>query len=840
MEDYPILMPQASTAVPDTSERDLVEIMKMFGNSVAARAALEQERCSAKTLLDRRNQECLKMESEIAKFPAHKQRQDEAKKKAEEQLRTINEKYDRSIAAIENSAVLFAAQVAKVKAAPADNGISKRLQERCVMLEKKVQVLEQATKKDRDEREIQRDDLLKKLNAQYQDLNKNVHQYDSLIKESHQSLCKIVEEQDRVAKKEFQSARERLNNHEKKLQDPHPLLDNLSQNLETVQRDIRRISAQLLSETAAKLELQKKSEETSKAVLTLSEGSIQQPDLKKDIESVSRIVTGVQERLDAQITALTSSNEKLKEVDELKNCVVGIQNGYNDLIHKVDTSLTEAKTIKARIDTLEKAPTPGARSGDVLTATRTSNPTVIGVLQTQLRDLQRDMKLWKDRVVRLETPISNNDSTSPTRVEEKLALLEEKLALLEKSLEEVRSLAESTPRVSPFSTVAQNLAELKGNVELLRAQRTDEEKVLNQRLEEFHAQIGALSGKWLSSKGEIDGIRANLSSALGVGDAMKELTQQVTRLSTHTEERLNLLNNRQEGASLAVTHLANRFANVSTSDLARHMVSQIETMYPTVRNVENTLLEMRRQLSRQQTVTTTLHSQIASLELRVEQNATLSASTTGNKSESLRQELDSLTKDQLAIIAVSKNNKATLERLNNTVTESKATLDRLNDTVAELTGDKTKLADLSETVGELSKRVEELQNQQLRTDKHLKGLEAEVEACLQEVMPRVDAIEEVLEPAKNGKGLVLNPITNNRSSLSSIPATESERQSSVQSDLTNRKRKQTSISATNGTHMNGHSDSKSPTRKRSRRGENEQPVGRAGNAKKLLGVEDEE
>jgi len=596
IDDSDIVMTQASTAAPDTSERDLVEIMKMFGNSVAARAALEQERCSAKTLFDRRLQECLKMESEIAKFPAHKLAQDLAKKKAEEHLRTVNEKYDRSIAAIENSAVLFAAQVAKVKATPADNGISRRLQERCAMLEKKVQVLEQAAKKDRDERELQRDDLLKKLNTQYQDLNKKIQQCESLANQNHRSLSKIVEEQDRVAKKEFQNARDRLNNHEKKLQNPHPLLDNLSLDLETIKKDNRRISTQLLSETAAKLELQKKSEEISRSVLALSEGSIQFSTLKKDIDSVSRVVTGVQETLDTHTTALKLSNEKLKEVDELQNCVVGIQNGYNDLIHKVDANLTEAKMIKVKIDTLERAPTPSARPGDVATPTRGSNPTVIGVLQTQLRDLQRDMKLWKDRVVSLETPPSNTGSTSPTKDRD----MEEKLATLERSLEEVRSLAstaESTPRVSPFPTVAQNLAELKENLELLRAKQSADEKATNQRFEEFNIQVGALSGKWLSSKGEMDSIKTHLTSMSGIGDRVTELAQHINRLSTQMEDRFAILHNRQEGTSVAVTHLANRFANVSTVELARHMISQIETLYPNVRNVENAIFEMRRQLS---------------------------------------------------------------------------------------------------------------------------------------------------------------------------------------------------------------------------------------------------
>jgi chromosome segregation ATPase len=822
MDDSDIVMAQASTAVPDTSERDLVEIMKMFGNNVAARAALEQERCSAKTLFDRRLQECLKMESEIAKFPAHRVAQDSAKKKAEEHLRTVNEKYDRSIAAIENSAVQFAAKVAKVKASPADNGISRRLQERCAMLEKKVEVLEQAAKKDRDQRELQREDLLIQHNTQYQDLNKKIQQYESLAKQNYQSLSKTVEEQDRVAKKELQGTRERLYNREKKIRNPHPLLDNHSLDIETIQKDIRRISTQLSSETAAKLELQKKLEDISKAVLTLSEGSIQFSNLKKDIESVSKVVTGVQETLDTQSTALKLSNEKLKELDGLQNSVIGIQNGfqngYNDLTQKVDANLAEAKMINARIDTLEKAPTSGARPGDVLTPTRGSNPMVIGVLQTQIRDLQRDLKLCKDRVVRLETPTSDTDSTSPTKDGD----IREKLASFEKSLEEVRSLAtaaESTQRVSQFSSFAQSLAEFKENLELLRAQKADEGKAINQRFEELKVQVGVLSGKWLSSKGEMDSMKTHLTSVTSIGNGMNELSRQLNDLATQTDERLVILNNKQEGTSVAVTHLANRFANVSSAELARHMVGQIETIYPNVRNVENSFFEMRRQLSQQQSLTTVLHGQIASLELRVEQNATRSTSTTSNKTESLRQELDALTKDQLAVTAVSKNNKATLERLTDTVTE-----------------DKTKLTDLAEAIVELSKRVEELHNQEL--SKHLKGLEAEVEACLQEVMPRVDAIEETLELAKHGKGLVLNSITNNRSSLPSITASESDRQSSVQSDVTNRKRKQASVSTpTNGNRANGHSESKSPTRKRLRRGENEQP----GKGKmKFVGEDDDE
>ncbi|KAB8301182.1 hypothetical protein EYC80_003076 [Monilinia laxa] len=482
-----------------------------------------------------------------------------------------------------------------------------------------------------------------------------------------------LEEQQRAIRNDFGSTRSRVDSDEKSLQKHTAAIDNSKQEMATLQ--------QRISENYATIKAK-----------------------DNDIEQLTRKVMDLQKLLDTHQSSfdhLNSSNhlERLNRVENTQTMVAELQSQHKTTLMNFENCQGEAPSTPAP----QVMPTPSTGS----------NTTMIGVMQNNIRNLQRDLRNLQERSSQAPNRSLSQDAAL---INEQLNItrFDSRLSEVEDSMKEVRSFSMHKPAMkeSPFSTTAQEHAELKKAFEIYRGEQNQTDLVTKRCVEELNAGMKATQRDNIIMNEQINSIKEKLALIPNIQDGMKELLNRLTESSIQTETRLNnRLNgiiNSQNGNTMAITQLNSRMANISTADLAKNMLGQLETLYPDIRKAEATLSEHKYLLSEHTAQFAKLKSQIAVLESQ--QICKQSPALIDNRApDSLRQEVDALSRDQIQLEADTKTNKATLVALEEASATMKTALDSLTKKVSE---EKKRLnlmeEAFSDELAELSVKVDSL------------------------------------------------------------------------------------------------------------------------------------
>ncbi|TAQ84311.1 hypothetical protein B7494_g7370 [Chlorociboria aeruginascens] len=295
----------------------------------------------------------------------------------------------------------------------------------------------------------------------------------------------------------------------------------------------------------------------------------------EDFRASLGLLAGVERASKSAESAIEDLKHKLEKLGESSlSCehpaVIGIKTELTSLRENQEKCLaigTEfAQRSVLKNDALDKSISSELLSGTVerVTAIERSLATAF----ERARTLENDQAASFDEIAKWQIDLSNRvhglkDVHYPLECEMKV--LEQKLT----SFERASSNSNTTDKV---------LSELPAKFQLL------EETVKKEATEAKDALIKARTAA--------ESIVADPSSAQNVEVRLQQRFTEVDKL-------YQALNRALEAHGTSISHLDQRINNINTTDLARHMLSQIEDMYPGLRSTQNSLTHFTNMLDKQ-------------------------------------------------------------------------------------------------------------------------------------------------------------------------------------------------------------------------------------------------
>ncbi|APA05586.1 hypothetical protein SS1G_02100 [Sclerotinia sclerotiorum 1980 UF-70] len=698
--------PCGSPSVVEQSQlEDVINALMHFADQGDSRGALNQERNSAKERLKEQVEETHNMYSAMKGFPTHLEVQNQRKIEAEKALETTEKELEKAKRLQRDAAKAIASRLI-IKTAPTTDN-SKLLQERCQSLEVKVKDLEKTiacmNHKDSERR--------------FRDIEADHREVISKIGKSESQIVGKIYNSEAKAMRECQNLSEKYTKLDQQHQATRSELASMTSRLDSYGNSIKKLEASI---KISKEEMTTSQHHVNKEFATLkanNDDSIHQ--LAEKVVDLEKSFGTYKNSLEC----LSSSNmERLGRLENDKTSVVVLLNAHKAILEKVENFQVVLNTLQDKVIRLEHIPQTSSISAPQATskALTGSSATMIGVVHTGLRDVKQDVKLAEERLDKIEALLRSTSRTSS----QEAALIkgwqnsttlnyESRLTALEESFKNMDSINvnEAVAKLSPFSTAAQDVADFKRAFETYRHERSQVDQAINQRVEKFGAEIQSLQKSNTVMEEQIKIITGKTESIPALQAGLDELLKNINALaqsSTLMDNQLNILTNNQNGNTIAITHLSSRMNNISTGDLAKSMMGQLEVLYPDLKNAERIISDLRMQQSDHTIQLEKLNSRMIDFESQTTRKQ--SPAAIGNPgTESLRQEVDALTKDQLnleksvttyhsGLAALRKDLKAlndAVKDLDGQAEEQKKTLDGMRDELVE------EVADLSVRVDDL-------------------------------------------------------------------------------------------------------------------------------------------
>ncbi|TGO82861.1 hypothetical protein BPOR_0743g00010 [Botrytis porri] len=715
----------------------LIDALMQFADQADSRSVLNQVRNSAEESLKQQVEEIQRMSPIMQSFPTHMDVQNKRKAEAEDVLTKTNEELEKAKKLQKDAAQIIASRlVIKPPSSFADD--SMYLQERCRKLEEKVKDLEKTMTA------MDQKDKLSDINDRFQESQAENRKVVTEIKRSEAHLAEMIETSEAKTKREHQNLSDQLTKLDQRHQATRSEFASLEK-MKTLQQETGKQST-ILKAKSDDIDLLKnkvtslaKASEIDKVSLdgfkSLSLEKIGQ--LKNDITKFSELQT-----------AQRDVAEKLGTYEQELNAT---KDAHKIILKSLGTTVEELNFLKDKIDRLEQIPqAPSTAISQAPSKIASgSSATMIGVMQTRIRNAHEDIRVLEERIDKIESSLGSpsratpqEDAKSNEQLKSTLENYESRLNELENSLKEVDSLSMNKPvtRISPFSTAAQDMADVKKAFELHKEQREQMDQVLIRRVEELDKQVKSIQRNDITINEQVAKIQFR----------MDVFVQDLNRIANRVTET----NNDQNANTIALRHLHSRFNNISTDDLAKNMLHQLEVIYPDVGNAERTFSELRKQHSSHTTQLERLKSQVVALQDQSVRKQ--SPTNAGNgATQSLRQEVDSLTKGQIKLgTTVKKLDEATtstqagLTTLEQSYTTLNLKIQDLNGKIETQQRSLTEWsADLIEAVGDLQAGLEYLQKS---TSNDTTGPAGDTPAPAQATLPRAQQ-SSAQEAVMNGK-----------------------------------------------------------------------------------------
>ncbi|ESZ89953.1 hypothetical protein SBOR_9662 [Sclerotinia borealis F-4128] len=707
-----------SVPVKELSKPELVDALMHFVEHTSSRGVLYQERNSAKKNLEDQLEEIEIMAPTMRSFPTHMSTQSIRKTEAEKILKTAEEELDKVTVLVKEAAEVIASHIT-FKATPTIDNSAQPLQKRCLDLENKVKELEKLVAA------VDQKDKSSDINDCFRDVQAKHHEVIRKIQTSEAQIIGKIQTSEAKVLREYQN-----------LSEKHTMLEGQHRATRT-DFDSTRTRLDIQNESVKKHEAMINISKQEMAMLQqqIGESFVIMKAKDNDIDQLTNKVTTLQKLLDTHTSSFESSFndlnqsnhlERLSQLENAKTSVVELQNQHKTVLQTLENFQGDLSTLRDKVVQFEKAPshTPSTPAPHVTPKlSNISSAAMMGMMQTKIRDHERDIKLLleRERPTKAERPSGSasralSQDNALTGEELIGSNIESRLTSLEDSLKEMHFLSTSktVAKMSPFSTAAQEHVELKRAFELYRGERNQKDQATEQQVEELKTEIQTVRRN-MTTQEQIDGIMEKLGLVPTIQAGMNEflqnqngLAQTLNQIETRFDNRLNSLVNSQNGNTIAITQLNNRMANISSADLAKHMLGQLETFYPDVRKAETTISELRNLLSEHTTQVEKIKSQVTVLGNQPVRKQ--SPALTGNRAtESLRQEVDALSKDQILLEAATKNNQTNLTALEEASTTNKKALSSLIKKVKEQEKNLDGMSSaFCEAVAELSVKVDDL------------------------------------------------------------------------------------------------------------------------------------
>ncbi|KAJ8071527.1 hypothetical protein OCU04_001842 [Sclerotinia nivalis] len=780
---------ESASVVEQSQLEAIIDALMHFADQGNSRGALNQERNSAKERLKEQVEEIQNMSSAMKGFPTHLEVQNQRKIEAEKVLETTEEELEKAKSLQRDAAKAIASRLI-IKTAPTPDNL-KLLQEHCQSLEQKVKDLERTIAC------MDYKDKFSDINDRFRDTQADHREAISKIGKSESQIAGKIHTSEAKTMRECQNLSDKYTKLDQQHRATRSELASTIPRLDSYEASIKKLEASI---SISKEEMATFQHQVSKEFATLKANDDSIHQLAKKVADLEKSFGTYKTSLDG----LSSSNlERLGQLENDKTSVVELQNAHKAILEKIENCQGELNTLKNKVIRLEHIPqNPSISAPQAPSKALTgSSATMIGVVQTKLRDVKQDIKLAEERLDRIETSLG---STSRTTSQEAALIkgwpnsttlnYESRLTTLEDSIKNVDSISvnKAVAKMSPFSTAAQDVADFKRAFEIYRHERSQIDQAINLRVEKFGAEMQLLQKNNTVMKEQIKTITEKTESIPALQAGLDELLKNINALaqsSTLMDNRLNALINNQNGNTVAITHLSNRMINISTGDLAKSMMGQLEVLYPDFKNAERIISDLRKQHSDHTIQLEKLNSRMIAFESQTTRKQ--SPATIGNRgTESLRQEVDALTKDQL-------NLGRAAEKLDKTITTNQNSLAALEEAFTAL----------DHAVKDLNKQVEE---QKKTLDGMGDGLVDEVA----ELSVRVDGL---FSDRNNNTGGVADASSTPGPSASALAL----RSSADEIGVNGKKRKCVTAAASSehGSSINGHI--RSPSRKKAKRVEDD-------------------
>ncbi|KAF7916637.1 uncharacterized protein EAE98_010646 [Botrytis deweyae] len=718
----------ASKQVPVTESsqlESLIDALMQFANQGDSRSMLNQVRNSAEESLKQQVEEIQRMSPIMQSFPTHMDVQNKRKAEAEDVLTKTNEELEKA-KRLQKEAAKNIASCLVIKASPPIADDSRYLQERCRKLEEKVKDLEKTMTA------MDQKDKISDINVRFQESQVENRKVVAEIKRSEAQFAEMIETSEAKTKREHQNLSDqftkldqrhqatrselaslgpridsRLDSHENSLKKHDASINNSEEKMTTLQQETGKQSTILKAKsddiellTSKVTSLEKSSENHRVSLNDFKSSSLEKiSELKNDMTKFIELQT-------AQRDVAVKLGTHEQELNAMKNT-------HKVILQSLGTTVEELNSLKDKIGRLEQIPQPPsiAISQAPSKIASGSSATMIGVMQTRIRNALEDIRVLEERIDKIESSLGSPSRTMPqedAKVHEQLKSTmenyESRLNELEDSLKKIDPLSMNKPvtRISPFSTAAQDITDVKKAFELYKEQREQMDQVLFKRVEELDNQVNSIQRSDITINEKI----ANIQIRMDV------FVQDLNRFA----HRVTETNNDQNANTIALRHLNSRFNNISTDDLAKNMLHQLEVIYPDVGNAERNFLELRKQHSSHTTQLEKLKSQVVALQGQSVRKQ--SPTNAGNgATESLRQEVDLLTKGQIKLGTTAKkldeattSTQAGLTTLKQSYTTLDLKIQDLNGKIETQQKSLTEMsADLIEAVGDLQAGLEYLQ-----------------------------------------------------------------------------------------------------------------------------------
>ncbi|KAF5874262.1 uncharacterized protein Bfra_004269 [Botrytis fragariae] len=709
MEKSVNTLTNVSKQVPVTESsqlESLIDALMQFADQGDSRSVLNQVRNSAEESLKQQVEEIQKMSLIMQSFPTHMDVQNKRKAEAEDVLTRTNEELEKAKRLQKEAAKIIASHLV-IKASPPIADDSRYLQERCGKLEEKVKDLERTMAA------MDQKDQFSDINDRFQESQAENRKVVAEIKRSEAHFAEMIEtseaktkhehhnlsdqftkldQRHQATRSELASLGPRLDSHENSLKKHDALINDLEEKMTTLQQETDKQSTilkakiddvELLTNKVTSLE---KSSEIHKVSVHDFKSS--------SLEKISQLKNDMTKFIELQ-TAQKDVAERLGTHEQELNAM---KDAHKAILKSLGTTVEELNSLTDKVGRLEQIPqAPSiAISQTPSKIASGSSATMIGVMQTRIRNALEDIRVLEERIDKIESPLG-----SPSRAMPRKML---KLNELEDSFKKMDSLSTNKPvtRISPFSTAAQDITDVKKAFELYKEQREQMDQVWIRRVEELDNQVKSIQRNDITINEKIAEIQFR----------MDVFVQDLNRIANRATET----SNDQNANTIALRHLNSRFNNISTDDLAKNMLHQLEVIYPDVGNAERTFLELRKQHSSHTTQLERLKSQVVALQGQSARKQ--SPTNAGNgATESLRQEVDSLTKGQIKLGATAKKldeATASTQAGLTTLKQSYTTLDlKIQDLNGKIETQQKSLTDMSadliEAVGDLQAGLEYLQ-----------------------------------------------------------------------------------------------------------------------------------
>ncbi|KAF7872501.1 hypothetical protein EAF04_003422 [Stromatinia cepivora] len=782
---------ESASVVEQSQLEAIIDALMHFADQGDSRGALNQERKSAKERVKEQDEETRNMKSAMKSFPTHMEVQNQRKIEAEKVLETTEEELEKA-KSLQRDAAKAIASYLIIKATPTTDD-SKLLQERCQKLEEKVKELEKTVAG------MDHKDKFSDINDRFRDTQADHREAISKIEKSESQIAGKIQTSEAKTMRECQNLSDKYTKLDQQHRATQSELDSTKPRLDSYENSIKKHEASI---NLSKEEMATFQHQVSKEFATLKakdDGIHQLADLEKSFVTYKTSLDG-----------LNSSNlERLGRLENDKISVVELQNAHKAILKNLENRQEELNTLRDKVIRLEHIPQTSSISASQASskASTGSGAAMTGVVLSRLGEVKHDIKLARERLDRIEASLRSTSRTTSQEAalnngwpNSTTSNYEFRLTTLEDSIKKVDSISVNRAvAMSPFSTAAQDVADFKKAFEIYRHERSQIDQAINQRVEKFGAEMQLLQKNNTDMKEQIKTIteKTELIPALQAGlDKLLENINAFAQSSTLMDNRLNALIDNHDGNTVAITHLSNRMINISTGDLAKSMMGQLEVLYPDFKNAERIISELRKQYTDHTIQLEKLNSRMIAFESQPTRKQ--SPATIGNRgTESLRQEVDALTKDQL-------NLGRAAEKLDKTIMTNQNSLDALKEDFTALDG----------AVKGLNRQVEK---QQKSLDEMQKSLDGMGDGLVDEVAELSVRVDGLFSDRNNNTGGIADA-----SSTPGPPAPAQALRSSAQEIDVNGKKRKCVTAVESSEHrnpINGHT--RSPSRKKAKRVEDD-------------------